>query len=468
MFQCEGVRMANTGHRYGIFPIASVVLCVVTAALSGCGGAEETVGARVTIKSSPETRALVTIAGRSYGETPVTLTDIPAGSTYIQLTKEGYKRTSERIQIPETGEVTLTIELDRLVGYLSLESEPTNASVYLDGVEHIGETPIHNYPVDIGEHTYELRLENHVSMARDLTVEEDRRYSYTHIMEPMLAQLNVFSRPSGAAIRLNEELQPKTSPDSFQLLPGTYTVSVYTRGYIPAEKTIQLTPNGSESVELIMEEGQVPQGMVIIPAGEFTFGVSEAAPDERPQRKIFLDTFYIDKFEVTNRSFKEVYSTRTYPEGADDLPVTGVTWKQAADYAQAIGKRLPTEQEWEKAARGTEGLQYPWGEKFEAAWCNAKASVGSTKKKRIGSYREGVSPFGCMDMSGNAYEWTNDWYGKYEGNTDINTTYGQVFRVLRGGSYLSTAYEVRAPKRHYDKPDNAREDYGFRCAMDIQ
>lgn len=460
--------MVKTIHRHRIFPSATLVLGVAVAALSGCGGPEEAVSARVTIESTPENGAIVTIAGRSYGETPVTLTDIPAGTTYVQLTKEGYKRTSERIQIPATGEVTLTIALDPLVGQLSLESEPSNASVYLDGIEHIGETPIRNYPVAVGEHTYELRLENHVTTIRDLTVEQDHRYTFTHIMEPMLAQLRVFSRPSGAAIRLNEELQPKTSPDSFLLSPGTYTVSVYTKGYIPAEKTIQLTANGSESIELIMLEGQVPQGMIIIPAGEFTFGVSEAAPDERPERKIFLDTFYIDKFEVTNRGFKEVFGTHSYPEGSDDLPVTGVTWKQAADYAQAIRKRLPTEKEWEKAARGNEGLQYPWGEKFEEAYCNAEASVGSSKLKRIGSFREGVSPFGCMDMAGNAYEWTNDWYGKYEGNTDINTTYGQVFKVLRGGSYLSSSYEVRGPKRHYDKPDNAREDYGFRCAMDVE
>jgi formylglycine-generating enzyme required for sulfatase activity len=114
-----------------------------------------------------------------------------------------------------------------------------------------------------------------------------------------------------------------------------------------------------------------------------------------------------------------------------------------------------------------EGRVYPWGNEFNADWCTTAETFGSVIRK-VGFHREGQSPFGCMDMAGNVYEWTGDWYRAYPGNTEISKDYGQLYRVLRGGSYESKRFEVRCAARHYDKQENVRQDYGFRCAKDAE
>jgi len=191
------------------------------------------------------------------------------------------------------------------------------------------------------------------------------------------------------------------------------------------------------------------------------------SPDERPKRRIMLDAFYMDKFEVTNVQYKRIFPDHTFNERLANYPVVGVAWKEAAQYAEAVGKRLPTEMEWEKAARGPDGREYPWGNTFNPSLANVSGDVPEARLMEVGQFRDGASPYGCMDMAGNAYEWTNDWYNPYPGNTDVTIDYGNIYRVLRGGSYLSEPFEARSAKRHFDKVDTARKDYGFRCAMDI-
>ena len=205
--------------------------------------------------------------------------------------------------------------------------------------------------------------------------------------------------------------------------------------------------------------------MVTVPEGEFIMGVDGGSPDERPRRKVILPAFYIDKFEVTNLDFAKVFPNHRFEERTGMFPVSNVTWEQATAYAQAVGKRLPTEEEWEKAARGTDGREYPWGNTFDPQLCNANSGPRSAPT-RVGQFRPGASPYGAMDMAGNVYEWTSSWYQPYPGNEVVRDDYGQVFRVLRGGSFSTDRFGVRAARRHYDRVDNRRMDYGFRCAMD--
>ncbi len=230
--------------------------------------------------------------------------------------------------------------------------------------------------------------------------------------------------------------------------------------------------------------------MVLIPAGEFIMGssdedISDVArkyggneawfADERPQRKVYVKSFYIDRFEVTNKQYKAFKESHTYATDRENHPVVSVTWQDASDYCRWAGKRLPTEEEWEKAAKGTDGRIYPWGNDFDTKRANTaeagrggRAKVGSYQLEvsgslfpggtvEIGRYESGVSPYGVYDMAGNVWEWTDTWYGKDKG-----------LRVLKGGSWVSPYISSRGAIRLPDNPTIVSNDYGFRCAKDAE
>jgi len=422
--------------------------------------------ARVTLASSPESGAQVEIGGVSYGITPVVLVAHPPGRTVVVMMKEGYKRAAKTVTIPERGDERIVIGLEPLVGYISVESKPTGARVFLDGEEYLGDTPLIRKAVVVGKHTYELRKDHYRPFSAPIEIQQDYQYTFAQELTPLEAALSVFTRPTAAKIWLNDELQVRTTPAKLLIVPGEYTVRVYVKGYVPGEQNLVLQPQEDRSIEIALKQGDAPPGMLLVPAGKFFMGLNGGSPDERPQREVDLDAFYIDRYEVTNAEFKQVFPQHTFQKGKDQCPVTGVSFNQASEYAQAAGKRLPTEPEWEKAARGVDGREYPWGPEFNKDLCNFDGSAARAVV-RVGQYKLGASPFGCQDMAGNVYEWTSSWYQAYPGNTDVTKEYGQVFRVLRGGSYMTDRFLVRCARRHYDRMDANRADYGFRCAKDV-
>ena len=161
-----------------------------------------------------------------------------------------------------------------------------------------------------------------------------------------------------------------------------------------------------------------------------------------------------------------IVPTHNFLESMADHPVGGLSWSAASDYCQKQGKRLPTEAEWEKAARGPDGNIYPWGDEFNKDYCNS-SERDLDAPMPVGKLRRGASPFGCLDMAGNMFEWTSDWYQVYPGNTAVSTEYGQKYRVLRGGSYLTEGIQTRGARRYYDRMDVGKPDYGCRCAKDV-
>jgi serine/threonine-protein kinase len=233
--------------------------------------------------------------------------------------------------------------------------------------------------------------------------------------------------------------------------------------------------------------------MVVVPAGEFLMGSPEDDPiagaDERPQQRIYLETFWIDKTEITNQQYqlcvadgacRPPQAQRTVFREAP-LPVVGVDWEQAAGYCRWAGGRLPTEAEWEKAARGTDGRIYPWGNEFDrdrlnycdincgSDWRDFSGDDGYSYTAPVGSYPAGASPYGVLDMSGNVWEWTADWYdpNAYEQLTPRNPS-GPVSgnqRVIRGGSWYYQGRNLRAVNRHKDTPSADHDNIGFRCVI---
>lgn len=244
---------------------------------------------------------------------------------------------------------------------------------------------------------------------------------------------------------------------------------------------------------------RTPAGMVWIPGGPFTMGTNEVDTqgkaleygltkpwfdDERPAHTVDLPGFYLDRNEVTNADFAAyvaatnsrvpgTWHASTYPGGMANVPVASVNWYQANDYCSWAHKRLPTEAEWEKAARGTDGRLYPWGNEFSLD----KANLMSNSVQPVGLFPQGKSPYGVNDLVGNVWEWTADWYLPYPGSTAVSKDFGQKFKVVRGKSWTLgfghqeqtevkqiIAHEARSDFRLYFDPIFGFTDLGFRCA----
>ena len=226
----------------------------------------------------------------------------------------------------------------------------------------------------------------------------------------------------------------------------------------------------------------VPDDMVLVPAGEFSMGSPEGDPDEKPAHKVQISAFFMDKYEVTVKQYAAFLQEsggdrpaewKTMSKTANqNRPVMGVDWAEAARYCKWAGKRLPTEAEWEKAARGTDGRLYPWGNDpptplhanyGKKEWNNHEALVP------VGTLEAGKSPYGIYDMAGNVWEWVSDWYDNdYYKNSPSDSPAGPPtggFKVIRGGSWNTSARNLRAADRYFDPP-SFRSQYvpGFRCA----
>lgn len=443
----------------------AAMILVILSLLTACGGSTKTPTAvSVVIHSNPEGASVMADA-KEWGVTPTTITVAP-GFVDVLLKKDNFKVTNERIEVSAAGPQEFTIGMQPLMGYVTFESDPDGATVKLAG-EVIGKTPIFSREMPVGECSYEMSLENHYGTSDVFEVQEDFKYTKKHVLKPMEATLSLTSRPSGAKIFINNKQQGETTPAKFTLMPGQYVISVYAEGYVQQEEKLLLAPSEEKQLALTMIVGDVPPGMVLVPAGEFIFGTERQAPDEEPMTTLYLPAFYIDKTEVTNREYQAILPDHKFPTGQEDFPVTGISWSEATKFASLAGKRLPTEQEWEKAARGAEGRVYPWGNEYDPTLLNG-LDQNREGVVRVSQHIGGMSPYGCMDMSGNVYEWTQSWYEAYPGNTVVTSEYGQIFRVLRGGGFKSDRFDVRAARRRFDKMDAKKPEYGFRCALDAK
>ncbi len=220
--------------------------------------------------------------------------------------------------------------------------------------------------------------------------------------------------------------------------------------------------------------------MVLIPAGEFIMGSNEFPP-EMPMRTVFLPDYYIDRYPVTNRDWKRYMDeTRAFaprhwggleiPAGFEDHPVHRISWYEACAYGEWAGKRLPTEAEWEKAARGTDGRRWPWGNEFSEAnalvWDRGEFSMTAS----VYAHPGGASPYGVYEMGGNVEEWTADWYEAYPGSDYKCGAYGHAFKTLRGGSSFFTMNHARCAYRCFTRPEDFGIDNvagcGFRLVLD--
>jgi len=220
---------------------------------------------------------------------------------------------------------------------------------------------------------------------------------------------------------------------------------------------------GHRQYLLSLDYAPAPEGMVFVPPGEFILGSDDAEAEhtERPARTKFLSAFYIDRTEVTNAQYAEFDPDHIYPSGRADFPVVKLTRADAEAYAAWAGKRLPTGPEWEKAARGTDGRAYPWGDTFDPA----KANIGDGDDLvAVGSYPEGASPYGALDMCGNAWEWIAD---EYEDAVHLGVE-GYSRGIVRGGAYSYSPFQGRTSHIAFETNNLTCGDLGFRCVKDAE
>jgi formylglycine-generating enzyme required for sulfatase activity len=218
--------------------------------------------------------------------------------------------------------------------------------------------------------------------------------------------------------------------------------------------------------------------VVRVPAGDFLMGSAEGhgEPNERPQHKVHVSEFLIDKTEVTWRQMRKFHEATGQPlprapiSGTPDhYPASFVLWDEAAAYCRWVGGRLPTEAEWEKAARGTDGRDYPWGDRWDPARCNT-ISGGLHQVEDVGSYPGCLSPYGVLDLAGGMWEWCGDWYADdYYARSPAADPQGPetgTLRVKRGGAWMSQPNWVRATYRDRGAPWSRNADHGLRCVQE--
>jgi formylglycine-generating enzyme required for sulfatase activity len=270
---------------------------------------------------------------------------------------------------------------------------------------------------------------------------------------------------------------PKPAPPTPTQIPPTPSSQ-------PTQVSEQSTPSQEETLPTESpEESPIPAVadiMVQVTAGPFTMGSSANDPEDAPAHEVDLPTFEIDKFEVTNAdyavftmatgyvTFAERQGARSWRDewapGKDNHPVVVVTWDDAQAYCEWLGKRLPTEAEWEKAARGEDGRSFPWGDEWDPARADVKER-GLRGTAAVGSFGEGASPYGVEDLVGNVWEWTADWYQPYPGNTTQDPYYGERLKVTRGGGWFDEEPQATTFNRNAADPNKtANDDLGFRCA----
>ncbi len=307
--------------------------------------------------------------------------------------------------------------------------------------------------------------------------------------------------------------------------PSMTATKVFVEQSSTPTETVLPSPTSTPTQQPAMEIGSTMVNpiygavMVVVPEGEFLMGSEEslAQDNEKPEHLVYLDTFWIYQHEVTNAQFSAFINATGYqttveergwsfvfdgsnsvredgaywaaPEGPgssitdrEDHPVVHMSWSDAHAYCEWAGGWLPTEAEWEKAARGTDGRLFPWGhaqisgEKVNFCdvncrydWADSSQDDGHAKTAPVGSYPAGTSPYGALDKLGNAWEWVEDWYdADYYSYSPYENPAGPGsgdLRVKRGGSEGSVIWSLRVSSRFGLNPDAAGEDYGFRCVF---
>ncbi|MBI2372919.1 MAG: SUMF1/EgtB/PvdO family nonheme iron enzyme [Deltaproteobacteria bacterium] len=426
--------------------------------------------------SSTPAGAVVLVDGDVLCQSTPCRKELSKGPHSVAMQKERYEKRSERVTAAANAKIDW--KLEAAVGVISVSSEPSALPVFVDGSK-VGETPLSTHELDPGAH--EVWVEDKCYLKKGerfgLAKGESRSLTFSPVARESALEVRAEDGDGNAA-------EGEVFVDGKRLgsAPGTWKVALCAR------KVEVRSTDGSFEDELRLEERKTskvkatlgsrrggPGGrgdLVSISAGEFWMGCgprgSNCAGDEKPGRKVYLDAFAIDRTEVTVARYNQCVSSGSCQAASgnskDDHPVVNVDWNQASAFCKWAGGALPTEAQWEKAARGPDGRTYPWGN--EAPSCTrANAGCGGGTQP-VGSRPAGAH--GLFDMAGNVWEWVEDVYDAQAysrlGARNPVSRSGGSLRVDRGGSWFGDGGGVRASYRGRGDPGDRFGDLGFRCA----
>ena len=308
--------------------------------------------------------------------------------------------------------------------------------------------------------------------------EKDRSVSRSHaFIEKKDKEYFLVNEKEANVTILNgvQVVEPRPLVDGDKIKLGSETVLLFKQSKVPmVPKEKKVSIDGREKIETTHNTPQsLDEDMVFIPGGPFWMGVDHIECDANPMHKVHVEPFYIDRYAVTNFQYEDFIRVTGYEPkgnwreyfsaGKEYYPVTGISYDDADAYAYWVGKRLPSEAEWEKAARGEEGHLYPWGKKWDPSrTCSEESSKSHTVS--VDSFPEGQSPYGVMNMLGNVWEWTDDYYEKYPYNGPYPPEEENREIAIRGGDYNTELKDIGVPVRNKIFPGEFGPTIGFRCA----
>ncbi|MBI2373338.1 MAG: SUMF1/EgtB/PvdO family nonheme iron enzyme [Deltaproteobacteria bacterium] len=441
----------------------------------------------VRFESRPDGAAVMLDGKATCTATPCSRALVPGGHT-VAMMAERYVRREESVSL-DARRPDLRWELEPDFGTLSVTTEPPGLHVLLDG-QDAGVTPLAGREVSSGPHEVRVSDKCFFADGKRLSVERGKRHDVTLELKPRPAGLRVTAKDSsGEDVRAEVKVDGKV----VGVTPGTFTVPVCGQVVMVEhkekgafEQALALTEKQTHELRATLSRdapkgsgASGAKGMALIPAGEFWMGCSRkdsrCEDDEKPGREVYLDAFLIDRTEVTVGRYDECVRAGTCLAAGQaagcnskghDHPVVCVDWEQASAFCRWAGGALPTEAQWEKAARGTDSRIYPWGEQTPTCDRAKYSGCGSGGTKPVASHPAGAN--GLFDMAGNVWEWVEDVYdaqaySRLGARNPVSTSGGSA-RVARGGSWSDGDDYVRASDRDGNGPGYRLRSLGFRCA----
>ena len=419
--------------------------------------------------------------------TPCTIEVVRSGNHRIIIKKDLYADYEELFTMYDGQIYTIpNLTLKPVYATINLRTDPINAEIYINKEKVTNNGLLTNYKVRSGSYFIEAKLKNYKDFQKNVILKEQENFTETIQLQPQVGDISIESDPIDCEINLNGVKQNRLTPAVLRNIQvGSYQLELKKEGFTSIKKQIEITEgetnklpiyNLEKDINLIFSDLAKTE-MLFVQGGTFTMGCtdeqgSDCDSDEKPAHQVTISDYYIGKYEVTQGLWKKVMGINPsyFKNCGDDCPVESVNWNDCQEFIsklnQLTGKRfrLPTEAEWEYAARG--GNKASYQTKYagsnalgEVAWYNGNSNsqtntVGTKKPNALGIY----------DMSGNVWEWCNDWYGDYSsgGVTNPKGVTSGAKSVIRGGSWFNFGINNRVSLRNDSNPSYRSYCYGLR------